>query len=421
MYTDNPNDCIEFKFAGILTEYERLIWSKLFLYAKSFKVKESDLTAYCEEFGLAMPINKSVEEVLAGMESHAYIKLQDESGRVLRGLNSCVQEITPTFLLNRFNKRLNNEFGKLQAYLDKGDFSTEARSICQSLSESMIGYNVWISAYLFHSPFFSHYELTLQGFQKLYPISDFFRYGQSCLDLVRAVVYGHQMGIRRQEEGLELFMALFTTMTQLKGYCAFCCLIGMLFDELNSTKHYKAFIDIVFYILYHYQNACIYKIEFAVSPQNTLKAVEERGSDDHTTRMKLFLFDSKGEPTLIRLDMPHKGINSIHFNIRTLYDKCKDDHLAISSDPEELESVFDTLQEQMAKECCHLFVWKDSTSTDDDQVLEEMKCFKLIDALSMDYLSHHEASDALPPFCEAMEQHFDKLSDAIMEGYLSLQ
>lgn len=74
-------------------------------------------------------------------------------------------------------------------------------------------------------------------------------------------------------------------------------------------------------------------MEMATRPVNSDKSSEERGMEDSTTQLKIFLFDRNRVPYLIRVDMPHKGEPDLHFNIRTAEDKhIAEDHTPIAAD-----------------------------------------------------------------------------------------
>ena len=145
---------------------------------------------------------------------------------------------------------------------------------------------------------------------------------------------------------------------------------------------------------------------------------EERGLEDNTTQLKIFLFDRKRVPYLIRVDMPHKGEADLHFNIRTADDKhLAEDHSPIAADSEGIENALQSVRDAMTQLCPNLIKWVDTDRENDDKVLKDMLLLNAMDDVSLDYLKGKEDNDHLRSFSELYGKQYDTQCDALFEGY----
>ena len=146
----------------------------------------------------------------------------------------------------------------------------------------------------------------------------------------------------------------------------------------------------------------------------------DRCSTDFTTRLKIFLFSNNGSPTLIRIDLPHKGVPYIHYNVETLDSSGEENHRKIDCEIIDDKDIFTSLLEQVVNECPNLIQWKDSFAEDDKKVLKDMHIFLFLNELSLDYYQEQEDKKHLQLFSEFMGKTYTDIVDAITEGYFYL-
>ena len=139
-----------------LTDYEFLLWVKLFYYMKrkeETSIQEPSpelLEAIRQEYQLPEPTsNPSSPELFELMRAHEWIKLQDNTGKYLFGPFSETYLKVPSFSINRFQRSLNITIGKLRKLIGNGDINEELLDKTKWITDCIRGLNYYVSqAYL---------------------------------------------------------------------------------------------------------------------------------------------------------------------------------------------------------------------------------------------------------------------------------
>lgn len=405
------------KFDGLLTRYQKYIIFKIFAYANSFKVSSEDLKSYFSAFNLPIPINMDFDRIASEIDKHEYVKIQDMTGKEISPSEYELEQCLPSFLLNRIYLSMDKTFVSFDRYIRDGNVNDEGINLLKQLQESLISYNVWIPQYLFNLQYFRGQDVDFQTFCRFRPIPQFFGESKSIVNFFSAMCHAQKLKETCHHDTLELFMSMYTMLEQLKGYCSFCCLVGILFDSIHISENYKVLADMAFFLLFNFRGSCLYKILASVAPLNPKAPAGDRGSIDYTTRLKIFLFTNTGKPTLIRIDLPHKGVPYIHYNVETLGSSGEENHRKIDGDIIDEENIFKPLLCQISNECPNLIRWMDSFAADDKKVLKDMQIFLLLNELSMDYYMEQENLKHLQSFSELMQKTYTNNIDAIGDGY----
>ena len=159
-----------------------------------------------------------------------------------------------------------------------------------------------------------------------------------------------------------------------------------------------------------------------LSPLNTSKRTDQRGAKDYTTRMKIYLFDNNLTPILIRLDLPHSGLNCLHANISTFHGKKinGEDHKEFKSDcsPEDLNSLFESMYESIKEQTPHLFKIVDTTSKEENIIFSEMQKFLVYDSLCMNILRKQPYDTELKKIGGFLcKKNIEPLENILLEAY----
>jgi len=408
------------KFDGILTRYQKYLVFKIFAYANSFKVTSVDLKSFFLDFSLPVPLNMDFDKIAYEINRHEYVKIQDKTGKEISPTEYELEQCLPSFHLNRLYQSMDKTFVCFDTYIKEGSLDDEGVELLIRLQKSLISYNVWIPQYLYNFQCFTGNEVDFSTFCGFRPIPQFFGESKSIVNSFMTMCHMAKLKETRRHDSLELFMSMYTMVEQLKGYCAFCCLVGILFDSIHTSEKYKVLTDMAFFLLYNFRGSFLYKMLVSVAPLNTKVPAVDRGCTDFTTRLKIFLFSSNGTPTLIRIDLPHKGVPYIHYNVETLDSSGEENHRKIDCEIIDDKDIFTSLLEQVVNECPNLIQWKDSFAEDDKKVLKDMHIFLFLNELSLDYYQEQEDKKHLQLFSEFMGKTYTDIVDAINEGYFYL-
>ena len=116
------------------------------------------------------------------------------------------------------------------------------------------------------------------------------------------------------------------------------------YSEQEETKSTLTvfFIGIYSELILFLTNPFIYHISCESNPLNASVNVENRESNDNTTRIKVYLTKNDDVPFLVRFDLPHKGEPYVHLNIEKGEENI---HHRLSPDVEDgrYDHVFDNL------------------------------------------------------------------------------
>lgn len=418
---DSISDYFKLKFEGVLSDYHAMLMVKLHVYVHQFEVDAQTIEKHWAEFSLPKPVNKeSFQQIYDDMVCHQWIKLQDDTGKYLYGPVNQGREYMPSLLVNRFQIGLNTTIGRLTEYFRKGSLTGEINEIAEALYEEMVALNVWVSTPLMNG-FMAQGDLTLEQAQACRPYSNFFKAGVSFKDFIATYqVFGSDKEIELEgHDKTTILEALLPSCLMMRGICGFSSLCGFLMDSTFPSRNFeKPLLEIATYILVKFHNSYLYRMEMATRPVNSDKSSEERGMEDSTTQLKIFLFDRNRVPYLIRVDMPHKGEPDLHFNIRTAEDKhIAEDHTPIAADSKGIENALQAVRDAMTQLCPNLIKWTDTDRESDEMVLNDMLMLNAMDDVSLDYLKGQKNEENLRRFSELYGKPYDNQAEALFDGY----
>ena len=438
-YSDNEiegevSDYFKLKFEGReLSDYEFLLWVKLFYYMKrkeETSIQEPSpelLEAIRQEYQLPEPTSKPNSLELFGMmQAHEWIKLQDSTGKYLFGPFSDTYLRVPSFSINRFQRSLNITIEHLRKLIGNGDINDELLNKTKWITDCIRGLNHFVSqAYLQLFTQYKATQTTEEEIKESYPYSTHLKACKDILEIIYILSEAHKRN-ELEAKGYEQEMAfpvLLPKFIELKGIAGYSCLSSLLLDAVFFSFDYtEALLTILFFIHMNFHNSMLWAIEFAASPVNMNVPTEERGQHEHTTQMKIFLFDSKDRPRVIRVDMPHKGDGGeryLHFNVNPTFHGEKYDHLVISEELDQVQFTLDSLKEAVQRECPNLIVVQNSGRAEDDMMLLEMRRFLAYEDMTTEYVVKERKDEALNDYCIITGSKFDNLNAAIEHAYFS--
>ena len=437
-YSDNDieteiHDYYKLKFEDHeLTDYEFLLWVKMFYYMKR-KEECSDqipshelLDSLRKEYQLPIPTdNPDSEELFKKIISHEWIKLQDSTGKYLFGPFSTTYTQVPSFSINRFQRSLHITIGHLRKQIGSGDITTELKEKTRWIIDCIRGVNHFISTFIINV-YASQEKRLPQGdlLEYSYPYSSCDKVSREIYEIIMPICEVPQSDWEKDGYDEELRMPLLLPkLIELKGIAGFSCLSGFFLDAMFiSFDYFKPLMGILFFIHSQFHNSILWRIEFAASPVNLAIPVEIRGQQDHTTQLKIYLFDCKDRPRVIRVDMPHKGEGNekyFHFNVNPVFTGEQFDHKVITKDCNHIQSVLESIREAMSRECFNLFEIKDSDADADDDILNEMQRFLVYEDMTTAYIIKDDVEDSLNRYNIIAQTDFSTINEALEDAYLA--
>jgi hypothetical protein len=431
---DEIHDYFKLKFEDReLTDYEFLLWVKLFYYMKrkeETSIQEPSpelLEAIRQEYQLPEPTSKpSSPELYEEMRAHEWIKLQDNTGKYLFGPFADTYLRVPSFSINRFQRSLSYTIEHLRRLICNGDINDELLDKTKWITDSIRGLNYFVSQFLLQVyADKANAEIPEDVRKKCLPYSTHIKVCEDILDIIYTLAEAHKyddLASKGYEKEM-IFPVLLPKFIELKGIAGFSCLSSFLLDAMFFSFDYAhALLDIMFFIHLNFHNSLLWAIEFAKTPVNLEVPIEQRGQQEHTTQMKIYLYDSKDRPRVIRVDMPHKGDGGeqyLHFNVKPTFAGEEYDHHVITTELDQIDSTLDSLKEAMYRECPNLFVTNDSGSDDDDAMLHEMHRFLAYEDMATRYVVKEEQEEVLKDYCKITGKQFDSLNAALEHSYFS--
>lgn len=408
---------IKLKFDAELTPYQILLISKLYIYAHEYHVTTQSLENLYKEYGLPKMVNISFENIIDAAKCGKSLKIQDSTGKYPSITMETLDTVLSSFILNQCNRGLDMAVCRLKDFLEKGNLSSDGIEVVRNLQGQLYSYHTWLPIFLKKIFERNGGEISYEEYCSFIPVLDFHYRGKSMADFYIALFMDYEDGLDTHCDAQDSLVATFTMFEQFKGYCAFCCLIAILFDVSFSAKDYKVFIEVAFFLLYKFKGSILYKIEMTTAPVAD-KPANLRDCRDHTTRIKFFLFDGQGTPQCIRVDLPHKGEPQLHFNVRSLKGESTYNHKPIPNDYADNPNVFNVLQGQISFECGNLIRFEDTTKEDDQKTLEDMRLFSVLNDLSIDFFyKSDDATAHLKTFSDNMNKRYSDIKDALYDGY----
>ena len=421
------------KFAKPLTEYDQLIWVKLAYYTRDFEVNIESLKSEIDSFGLECPEDISLDEVLKILQESSDITFVDSNKQkrvtLTNGLDTISQDITrlvdepnyiikwdnsykyQSLLVNRYNQSINNYFQQLYSEISKEKPSQKLREISNELFQSLLVHVVQVGDFfmqLWQTE--GNKDIDLSLFLSHKPIVN--QFGYRYLNKLVSV-----MCVNANNNEIVNFTLLFPMIVLLRGYCAFSVLISFVIDA-QSSSFADAYLEITRFLLKYFQDSSIYLITRPSSDIKKNVPINNRGSESHTTRLKIFLFDENMVPTLLRFDLPHKGESYLHINVQTPKGKTHLDHFCLKEISQDVDEFFQFIHDQMLRETQYLFKWNDSYNEEDCKILSQMQNFVDYDKQCYGYIIDkfllHKMSDSEEEKCiSQLIVYYDTFKDVV--------
>lgn len=417
------SDYKKLKFDGVLTQTERYLWTSLFKYIHDYGVTFDDFKAIIELYYMPKPINIPLEEVYDSLPKHRWMKLQDKNGKHLYGP---FEELgcQLDFSLIRNLQVQDNIFTELQSYFDNYHLDFDIGKLGARLRDNLIITNCSFSQFIIN--LFLQETGELPERIKTYGSPDGITlYHSEVLMsfLGRVIFYGLEIKDESPINTKYLLDGFYSTVKIMQGYCAFVSFCSsLLIATLSDEKYHESLLDMMCFFLYNFHNAYIFRIEIPDAPLNEKLSAEERGSDAHTTRMKIYLYDRNRVPYVVRVDMPHKGSddeNKLHFNVDTLDGESALNHQAIvchNSNPSDLLNVMIENMRRISPEILNI---KDSYKEDDKRMLEMMKGFNAYDDMCRAYFYRMEKQIAIDEYNALMGTECKTIEDGVQNGFVT--
>lgn len=417
------SDYEKLKFEGVLSPTERYLWTSLFKYIHDYGVTFEDFKAIIELYYMPKPINISLEDVYNSLPEHRWVKLQDDKGKHLYGP---FEELGTQldFSLIRYLQVQDNIFTELRSYFDNYHLDFGIGKLGSRLRDNLIITNCSFSQFIIN--LFLQETGEVPERIKTYGSPDGVTlYHSEVLMsfLGRVVFYGLEIKEESPINKKYLLDGFYSTVKIMQGYCAFVSFCSsLLIATLSDEKYHESLLDMMCFFLYNFHNAYIFRIEIPNAPLDEKLSVEERGSEAHTTRMKIYLYDRNRVPYVVRVDMPHKGSdeeNKLHFNVETLDGESALNHQAIdcrNSNPSDLLNV---MIENMRRISPGILNIKDSYKEDDKRMLEMMKGFNAYDDMCMAYFYRMENQTAIDEYNALMGTECKTIEDGVQQGFVT--
>ena len=417
------SDYEKLKFDGILTPTERYLWTSLFKYIHDYGVTFDDFKAIIESYYMPKPINIPLEKVYENLPKHRWVKLQDDNGKALYGP---FEELGGQldFSLIRYLQMQDEIFGELNVYFDKCQLDSQFAKLGARLRDNLILTNCSFAQFIIRL-FLQETGDVPERIKTLGNPDGITLYHSEVF--MSYVGMTHFYGVEAKEESpvdVRLLLdGVYSTVKIMQGYCGFVSLCSsLLIATLSDNNYQNSLLDMMCFFLLNFHNAYIFRIEIPEAPLNERLSVEERGSDAHTTRMKIYLYDRNRVPYVVRVDMPHKGSddeNKLHFNVETLDGKSALNHQAIdccNSNPSDLLNV---MIENMRRISPGILNIKDSYKEDDKRMLEMMKGFNAYDDMCMAYFYKKENQTAIDEYNALMGTECKTIEDGVQHGFVT--
>lgn len=426
------HDYLKLKFEDReLTDYEFLLWVKLFYYMK-YRDDTSPqgpslalMDALRNEYNLPSPSNVTDNQLLFDkIRDHEWIKLQDSTGKYLFGPFSGTVSLVPSFDINRFQRSLNRTIEFLRAQIHSGEITDELREKTLWMMDCIRGINYSVGRF-FTGVLAGNRKDTLTDDlkSKSVPYSSYQTVCQQIYEIIRTILDIPQKDWKAN--GFEDEMRMPVVLPQYiesKGIAGFSCLCGFFVDAMFFSFDYpEPLLKILLFLHSDFHCSLLWRVEFAASPVSIEIPVNQRGQQHHTTQMKIYLFDKKDRPRVIRIDMPHKGEGDerfLHFNVQPVFEDEQFDHQVITYDCVGIQSVLESVREAMIRECPNLFDIQDSDADADDAVLDEMRRFLAYNDIATQYVARENEIEALMRYNELCHTEYTTLSDALGDAYL---
>lgn len=416
------SDFVKLKFTGQLTPTERYLWSSLFKYVHDYTIPFEDFKIITETYFMPLPENIALEEVYDRLPKHRWVKLQDDNGKLLIGP---FEEMSTQldFSLIRYLQVQDVIFSEIRHYFDDYKLDKNFGTLCARLRDNLIVTNCSFFQFI-HKLFLQMTgdvpatvrQLSSPDGVTLYHSDVFMSFVE------RTMFYGLEIKEKSPVDVKCLLDGVYSTVKIMQGYCAFVSFCSsLLIATLSDEKFEDSLLDMMCFFLREFHNAYIFRIEIPAAPLDDKLSIENRGSEDHTTRMKIYLYDRKRVPYVVRVDMPHKGDgneNRLHFNVETLGGESPLNHTAIDCVNTNPADLLEVMTENMRRMSPGILDIKDSYKEDDKRMLELMTAFNAYDDLCMAYFLRKGNQDALNYLNATLGTDCKTVEEGIQEGFM---
>lgn len=390
--------------------------SKLFFYVHDFDVSYDSFVEEWKSFALPVPCNCSLEEAYRGMSESCKFCIQDEKCKYIMDTN--IGKFSSVSIMMNFALRsLDKEIGVFRKLSEPT--CRNMSDFLQKQSDVLIMLNAWMFSFQLYST--DDEELTSARTKMFYPNENYWNFSRDIKNIINTYCILYEEGYEKYDRIKQC--SLYSSVLLHNMMISFNMLCALFLDSTcASLKYGVSFVNMWMYIQYKYHNCYLYRVEMPLSPLNTSKRTDQRGAKDYTTRMKIYLFDNNLTPILIRLDLPHSGLNCLHANISTFHGKKinGEDHKEFKSDcsPEDLNSLFESMYESIKEQTPHLFKIVDTTSKEENIIFSEMQKFLVYDSLCMNILRKQPYDTELKKIGGFLcKKNIEPLENILLEAY----
>lgn len=420
---NSVSDYVKLRFKGVLSPTEQYLWKSLFKYSHDYVISFEDFKTIVDTYYMPLPENYELENVYNSLPIHRWVKLQDEYGKTLCGPYEEMDE-NLDFSLIRYLKHQDELFSELNRYFDNYNLDDRFGQLCSTLRSNLILTNCTFTQFFIR--LFIHETGEVPEGVRTYcnPDGVVLYHSDVLMSYVSIAIYHGVMNKAASPYDNSLLLdGVYSTVRIMQGYCAFVSFCSsLLIATLSDKKYSDSLLDMMCFFLYNFHNSYIFRIEIPQSPLNEQKSIEKRGSKDQTTRMKIYLYDSKRVPYVVRVDMPHKGDvdeNKLHFNVERLDGDCPLNHKTIEcvrTNPVDLLSVmFDNMRRMVP----NILRIKNSYKADDKRMLGLMTAFNAYDDLCMAFFMNKDNQEALDGYNSLMNTNCKTVEEGIQDGFLN--
>ena len=175
-------------------------------------------------------------------------------------------------------------------------------------------------------------------------------------------------------------------MQEMACQCRFLSFWACILQIISCTSLPKRVLDsfrsFALCLLKNVDSAFIHYIIVEQSPLNNNNNVLNRGSNDNTTRIKVYFTYEDGEPLMVRFDLPHKGVPYLHINIEDANGKTPSfNHCKLSISPFK-ENILKPLEESLMTFNYSGINFSHSTPDIDHSILHKVKLERALFGLS---------------------------------------
>lgn len=417
------SDYEKLKFDGVLSPTNRYLWTSLFKYIHDYSISYEEFQKIVETYYMPLPGNILLEEAFKNLPEHRWIKIQDDNGKYLYGP---FEELGTQldFSLIRYLQIQDDLFEELWQYFNKGNLDRRIAGLGARLRDNLIFTNCSFSQFMIKLFLQTTGEVPQEVRTYGNPDGVTLYHSEVFMSFInRATFYGLELENESPVNNRLLLDGIYSTVKIMQGYCAFVSFCSsLLIATLSDEKYQDSLLDMMCFFLLHFHNAYIFRIEIPDAPLNEKQRVEERGSEAHTTRMKIYLYDTKRVPYVVRVDMPHKGDENekrLHFNVETLDGESELNHKVIECHDANPVDLLDVMIENMRRISPRVLNVKDSYKEDDKRMLEMMKGFNAYDDLSMAYFLRKNNQEAIDEYNTWMGTKCNTVEEGIEDGFLT--